>query len=308
MRVERVVLEHHRDIAVLRLDPVDDPPVDRHRPRRDLLEPRDHAQQGRFAAARRSDDHHQLTIRHGAADAVDDLALAVGFLDVVEGQRSHLSLVRNAEARGRDRPGAGERHATGFPSRVRMMVSPALARATSASNASSGLATEISKVLANRIALPPAPGGNAARQRGCSVSRKPSLSSRSATRVRLRVLDGGGDRRTSAPPPCRSARRAPRRRRSAGRASRSRPNAGRSGRCRPAQSRRPCRRLARPMTARSRASCGSRRRAPPPAPVSRPRAGCRRRSPAAESWISAASSTAAGRRVGTLISRCRPGL
>ena len=56
-----------------------------------VFQPGDHAQQGRFPAARRPDHDHQLAVGDGAADAVHDLAVAVGFLDVVEGQRGHLA-------------------------------------------------------------------------------------------------------------------------------------------------------------------------------------------------------------------------
>jgi hypothetical protein len=93
MRVERVILEHHRDVAILGLDAVDHAAIDRDRARGDLFEPRDHPQQGRFPAARRPDDNHQLAIRDIATDAVHDFALAIGFLDVVEGQRRHVRRV-----------------------------------------------------------------------------------------------------------------------------------------------------------------------------------------------------------------------
>ena len=55
VRVERVVLEHHRDVAVLRLDVVDDLLVNGDRPPADLLEPGEHAQQRRLAAPRGAD-------------------------------------------------------------------------------------------------------------------------------------------------------------------------------------------------------------------------------------------------------------
>jgi hypothetical protein len=55
VRVERVVLEHHRHVAVLRRHVVDDLAVDRDLAVGDLLEPCDHAQRRRLAAARRAD-------------------------------------------------------------------------------------------------------------------------------------------------------------------------------------------------------------------------------------------------------------
>jgi hypothetical protein len=50
VRVERVALEDHRDVAVTRRDVVDDAFADPDDPARDVLEPRDHAQGGRLAA------------------------------------------------------------------------------------------------------------------------------------------------------------------------------------------------------------------------------------------------------------------
>ena len=43
-------------------DVVDAPVADADRPRRDLLEPGDHAQRGRLAAARGADEHHELAV------------------------------------------------------------------------------------------------------------------------------------------------------------------------------------------------------------------------------------------------------
>jgi hypothetical protein len=84
VRVKRVVLEHHRDVAVLRLQLVDDPVADRDVARGDRLEPRDHPQQRRLAAARRADDHDELAVGHARVDAVDDLERPVALAHVVE--------------------------------------------------------------------------------------------------------------------------------------------------------------------------------------------------------------------------------
>ncbi len=62
VRVERVVLEDHRDVAILRREVVHDALPDRDRPVADLLEARDHAQRGRLAAARRSDEDEELAV------------------------------------------------------------------------------------------------------------------------------------------------------------------------------------------------------------------------------------------------------
>jgi hypothetical protein len=69
VRVERVVLEHHGDVAVARLELVDDAPADGISPG-DRLQPRDHAQQGGLAAARRADDDDELAVAMAMLDAV----------------------------------------------------------------------------------------------------------------------------------------------------------------------------------------------------------------------------------------------
>ena len=73
VRVERVVLEHHRDVALLRRDVVDHAAADRDLAVGDLLQPGDHAQQRRLAAARRADQHAELAVVDLDVDAVHDL-------------------------------------------------------------------------------------------------------------------------------------------------------------------------------------------------------------------------------------------
>ena len=70
VRIERVVLEDHRDVAVLRRHVVDDLTVDHHLPGGDRLESGDHPQRGRLPAAGRPDEHDEL--------AVGDLEVEVG--------------------------------------------------------------------------------------------------------------------------------------------------------------------------------------------------------------------------------------
>ena len=62
VRVERVGLEDHRDVAVLRRHLVDDTVTDPNLALADLLEPGDHAQGRRLAAAGRADEHHELLV------------------------------------------------------------------------------------------------------------------------------------------------------------------------------------------------------------------------------------------------------
>ena len=62
MRIERIGLEHHRDVARARRQVVDDLAADADRAAGDLLEARDHAQRRRFAAAGRPDQGDEFAI------------------------------------------------------------------------------------------------------------------------------------------------------------------------------------------------------------------------------------------------------
>ena len=60
--IERVVLEHHGDVALFRLELVHDATVDRDFARGDRFQAGDHSQQGRFAAARRTHEDDELAV------------------------------------------------------------------------------------------------------------------------------------------------------------------------------------------------------------------------------------------------------
>jgi hypothetical protein len=77
VRVERVVLEDHRDVAVARRQVVRDFAPDADRAVGDRLESRDHPQKGRLSAARRTDQHEQLAVGDRER-AVDERARSVG--------------------------------------------------------------------------------------------------------------------------------------------------------------------------------------------------------------------------------------
>src|SRR3954463_1787242 len=68
MRVERVALEHHRDVSVARRHVVDDPVADAKPSLADLLEAGDHAKGGGLAAAGRPDEHHELSVLDAEAE------------------------------------------------------------------------------------------------------------------------------------------------------------------------------------------------------------------------------------------------
>ena len=90
VRVERVVLEDHRDVALLGREVVDDPLADPQLAVGHLLEPRHHPQRGRLAAARRADEDDELPVLDLEVE-IDDGARAVriGLADVREGDGRH---------------------------------------------------------------------------------------------------------------------------------------------------------------------------------------------------------------------------
>ena len=82
MRIERVVLEDHRDVAVLRLDVVHQLVADPQLTARDLLQTGDHAQGGGLTAAGGADEHDELLVGdlevellHGDDALVGDLEI-----------------------------------------------------------------------------------------------------------------------------------------------------------------------------------------------------------------------------------------
>ena len=83
VRVQRVVLEDHRDVAVLRRALVDDLVADAQLALGDVLEPGDHPQRRRLPAARRADEDHELAVGDVEVEVLDGLeAVAVALGDV----------------------------------------------------------------------------------------------------------------------------------------------------------------------------------------------------------------------------------
>jgi hypothetical protein len=90
VRVERVVLEHHRDVPVLRREVVDRPPADAQRARGDVLQPGDHPKRRGLAAPRRADEHHELPVAHLEVQVPDGMeAVRVHLVDLVQLYRGH---------------------------------------------------------------------------------------------------------------------------------------------------------------------------------------------------------------------------
>ena len=94
VRVERVALEHHRDVAVLRRDVVDDLVADAELALADLLEPGDHPQARRLPAARGADEHHELAVTDLEVEVRYGGHVAVSLVHVIERHGRHENLLR----------------------------------------------------------------------------------------------------------------------------------------------------------------------------------------------------------------------
>ena len=73
VRIKRIVLKHHGDVAFRRRHAVHDAVADRNLPRGDPFKTRDHPQQCGFSTARGPDQNDELAIRNREVHAVDDL-------------------------------------------------------------------------------------------------------------------------------------------------------------------------------------------------------------------------------------------
>ncbi len=89
VRIQRVVLEHHRDVALFRRHIIDDAVADPDFAAGDVFKAGDHAQQGRLAAARWADQHDEFAVIDIDIDAVNDARRAKRFTNVADGDRSH---------------------------------------------------------------------------------------------------------------------------------------------------------------------------------------------------------------------------
>jgi hypothetical protein len=102
VRVERVALEHHRDVAVLRGDVVDHAVADPDLARGGVLEPSHHAQRGRLARPRRADEDGEAAVRDLERELVDGLgAVREDLADPLECDAGHVPSPQNARSRAR---------------------------------------------------------------------------------------------------------------------------------------------------------------------------------------------------------------
>ncbi len=89
VRIEGVVLEHHRHVAVPRADVVDRPAADPDDSFVGLLESGDEAEHGGLPAAGRADEHQQLTIGDVQGQVPDGDDAAVALRHPFEADRCH---------------------------------------------------------------------------------------------------------------------------------------------------------------------------------------------------------------------------
>src|SRR5215467_12919667 len=98
MRVERVVLKDHGNVAVLGIAFVDELAVDTDLAACRLLEAGDHAQDRALAASRRPDEHHELAVGNVQVDPVDGGLRAEGLAQPAESDGRHAGERSSARA------------------------------------------------------------------------------------------------------------------------------------------------------------------------------------------------------------------
>jgi hypothetical protein len=90
VRVERVALEHHRHAAVGGRHVVDALAADVDVTGADVFQARDHAQQGRLAAARRPDEDGELAVGDVEVDTADHFdVVVVALAHLAQGEVGH---------------------------------------------------------------------------------------------------------------------------------------------------------------------------------------------------------------------------
>ena len=87
--IKRVVLEHHRDVAIARAHVIHLPAVDLDRALLDVLEAGDGPEQGRLAAAGGTDQHGELARRDLEIDAAQHLDRSEALVQSTNGQLGH---------------------------------------------------------------------------------------------------------------------------------------------------------------------------------------------------------------------------
>ncbi len=89
MRIERIGLEHHRNVAVLGCQFIDALAADLHLPGRDVFKACNHAQQSGFSAAGRADQHDEFAIFDLKIDTMQNSMFAIALADRLNIDGSH---------------------------------------------------------------------------------------------------------------------------------------------------------------------------------------------------------------------------
>jgi hypothetical protein len=97
VRVERVTLKHHRDIAIAGLELGHIATADLDRSCSHGFKPSDQAQQRALAAAGGANQHHQLAVIDGEVGAIDtDVTVVVDLANLAESNGCHTQAARPA--------------------------------------------------------------------------------------------------------------------------------------------------------------------------------------------------------------------
>src|SRR6202162_2381720 len=91
VRIQRIVLKDHCNVAVFRGEIVDDALPDSDLSVPDRLQARDHTQERRFSAAGGPDQSHEFAVRDRDGDPMNHLDAAISLADVDNVDRSHSS-------------------------------------------------------------------------------------------------------------------------------------------------------------------------------------------------------------------------
>src|SRR5690606_27718878 len=93
VRVERIILEHHGDLAILGVEVGDVLATDQDLARGRVLEPRNHPQRSGLAAAGGAEEADELAVADLEVDGGDCREAAEALGDVLEFDRGHYALI-----------------------------------------------------------------------------------------------------------------------------------------------------------------------------------------------------------------------
>src|SRR6516165_10316217 len=89
MRIKRIVLKHHGDVAIFRLQVIHDAAADGDGAAAHLLKAGDHAQRRRLPAPRGADENHELSVLDIESEIVDGGHACVPLMDVAQENIGH---------------------------------------------------------------------------------------------------------------------------------------------------------------------------------------------------------------------------